>query len=79
MPGRLSFPLGRLVRMRWARRVRILARLTRALGRFDRVRVVPLLGSVLSVGLLVLLDHDRDPNSHLPGDCAGGAGRRTDR
>jgi hypothetical protein len=30
------------------------------------VRVVPLLGSELSVGLLVLLDHERDPNLHLP-------------
>jgi hypothetical protein len=66
MPGRLPFPLGRLVRMRRARRVRILARLTRALGRFDRVRIVPLLGCELSVGFLVLLDHDRDPNSLLP-------------
>jgi hypothetical protein len=72
MPGCLSFPLGRLVRMRWAWRVRILAGLTRALGWFDRVRVVPLVASELSVGLLVLLDHDRDPNLLLPSNEPAG-------
>jgi hypothetical protein len=64
--GAPTVPLGRLVRMRWARRVRILTRLTFALGRFDRVCVVPLVGCELSVGLFVLLDHDRDPNLLLP-------------
>jgi len=66
MPGRLAFPLGRLVRMRWARRVCILARLTRALGRFDRVRVVPLLGCGLCRGLLLSLHHERAPISLPP-------------
>jgi hypothetical protein len=68
MPGSLPFPLGRLVWMRRARRVRVLARLAGALGRFDRVSVMPLLGRELSVGLLLLLDHQRDPNALLPGN-----------
>ena len=49
--------------MRWTRRVCILARLTRALGRFDRVRIVPLVGSGLWRGLLLPLHHERAPNS----------------
>jgi hypothetical protein len=63
MPGRLPISLGRLVRMRWTRRVCILARLKRALGRFDRVRIVPLIGCGLWRGLLLPLHHERAPNS----------------
>src|SRR5215218_5411593 len=65
MPGSLSFPLSRLVRMRRARLVPVLARLSRTLGRFDRVSVMPLLDCALSVGLL-LIDHDCDSISLLP-------------
>lgn len=68
MPGRLAFPLGRLVRMRWARRVCILARLTRALGWFDRVRVVPLVGCGLYRGLILPLYHERNLISLPPRD-----------
>ena len=71
--GSLAFPLGRLVGMERARRVRILARLARALGRFDRVRVVPLFGGKLSIGLLLLLDHERDPSAFLPGNDLTGS------
>jgi hypothetical protein len=49
--------------MWWTRRVCILARLKRALGRFDRVRIVPLVGCGLWRGLLLPLHHERAPNS----------------
>jgi len=51
-----------------ARRVGILARFARTLGRFDRVRVVAILRCAFSVGLLLLIDHERDPNALLPGN-----------
>jgi hypothetical protein len=75
MPGSLAFPLGRLVRMGRARRVRILARLARTLGRFDRVSVVPLPVRELSIGFLLLLDHERDPSASLPGNDLTGSGQ----
>jgi hypothetical protein len=65
MPGSLSFPLSRLVWMRRARLVPVLARLARTLGGFDRVSVMPLLSCALSVGLLHI-DHDCDSISLLP-------------
>jgi hypothetical protein len=68
MPGSLPFPLGWIIRMPRARRVRILARFGRALGRFDRVSVMPLSGCGLAIGLLLLLDHERVPNALLPGN-----------
>ena len=61
LPGDLALPFGRLVRMRRARLVHLIARLARALGRFDRVRVVTLLGRGSCRGLLLLIDHDRNP------------------
>jgi hypothetical protein len=73
MPGSLAFALGRLVRMGRSRRVRILTRLARTLGRFDRVRVVPVFGGELSIGLLLLLDHARDPSALLPGNDLTGS------
>jgi hypothetical protein len=56
-----------------ARHVRILAWLARTLGRFDRVSVVPLLGRERSIGLLLLLDHERDPSVFLPGNDLTGS------
>jgi hypothetical protein len=70
-PERLPLPFGGLVRMRRAWLVRILARLARTLGRFDRVRVVPLLGRKLCSGIL-LLDHVRDSIALPPDDVATG-------
>ena len=54
--------------MRRARLIRILTRLARTLSRFDRVRVVPILGCAFSVGPLLLFDHERDPYALLPGN-----------
>jgi hypothetical protein len=62
--GRRPLPFDRLVRMRRARLVRILAGLARSFGRFERVGVVPLLGCTLPVGLLLL---DLDATSTLFG------------
>jgi hypothetical protein len=70
-PERLPLPFGRLIRMRRAWLVRILARLARTLGRFHRVRVVPLLCRELCGGL-PLLDHVRDPLALPPDDVATG-------
>jgi hypothetical protein len=55
------------------RRVRILARLSRAFGRLDRVSVVPLFGRGLSIGLLLLLNHERNPSAFLPGNDLTGS------
>jgi hypothetical protein len=63
--------------MRRARLVCILARFPRTFGRFDRVRVVPFF-SRGPRGLLLLLDHDRDPNVLPPDSCEGFAERRID-
>ena len=67
-PERLPLPFGRLVRMRRARLVRILTRLARTLGRFDRVVVVPVFSRGPCRGLLLLLDHDRDLSALPPDD-----------
>jgi hypothetical protein len=69
---RLSLPLGWLVRMRRARLVRILPRLAGTFRRFDRVSVVPLIGRELCRGFFLLIDHERDPNSPLPGNVPAG-------
>jgi hypothetical protein len=60
---RLPLPFGGLVRMRRSWLVRILTRFARTLGRFDRVVVVPDFGRGPCRRLLLLLDHDRDPNA----------------
>jgi hypothetical protein len=54
--------------MRRARLIRILTRLARALDRFDRVRVVPLIGHNAARRLVLLIDHNRDPNALPPDD-----------
>jgi hypothetical protein len=59
----LPLPLGRLVWMRRTRLVRLLARLTRPLGRLDRMGVVPRLRRDLIPRLLLLVCH---PDHHGP-------------